>query len=228
MLKKQSTTYKNIIKTALFKAAEFAFFAPKNTLLNLPFPSIRSSVFWMRPDSNYVKLNIDGSAKANLVGAGGLLRDCHGNWVSGFSVFIGYGTSFSAELWGIIKGIQLALSLNIKKLIIETDSLVSQRLILSPDSYTHHPLCSLISNCRFLLTLLEDWKLNHVLREANFCADSLANFGRTSQLHYTVFDTLPSFLHLLFLLEVGMCRRRKKPTCHKPPQAVFSFFSLLV
>lgn len=41
---------------------------------------------WVKPSVNWSKLNTDGSAQGNprLAGGGGLIRDCHGNWISGF------------------------------------------------------------------------------------------------------------------------------------------------
>ena len=148
------------------------------------------------------------------------MRDSNGNWVAGFSAFIGHGNSLTAELWRITKGVELALSLNYKHLIIETDSLVSKNLLTSSAALPHHPLSTLIANCRFLTMQLDDFKIQHVLREANSCVDALANHGRTKQLHFTVFDSLPPFLSLLFhqdYLEVGVIRRPKSLYARKPP-----------
>ena len=41
---------------------------------------------WVKPSVNWSKLNTVGSAQGNprLAGGGGLIRDCHGNWISGF------------------------------------------------------------------------------------------------------------------------------------------------
>ena len=57
----------------------------------------------MKPPVNWVKLNIDGSTLGNLVLAegGGLIRDCHGNWVSSFAKAIGSTLSIAAELWAV-------------------------------------------------------------------------------------------------------------------------------
>ena len=48
-------------------------------------------VRWQVPPDPLIKLNTDGSAIGNLglAGAGGLLRDSSGEWISGFSFHLG-------------------------------------------------------------------------------------------------------------------------------------------
>lgn len=78
----------------------------------------------------------------------------------------------------------------------------------------------MISHCRYVLTLLNDWMLHHILREANFCANALANHGRKLQLQFTVFETLPLILSLLFLhdlVSLGVDKRKQKSLRDKSP-----------
>lgn len=65
-----------------------------NTTVLLP-------VKWIKPHDPFYKLNCDGSAKNSKIGAGGLIRDSNGNWVIGFSKFIGTGQILKAELWRV-------------------------------------------------------------------------------------------------------------------------------
>jgi len=221
VFKKKILNSSQIINLALFNATEFYCNTPHSCSQSSTLTHhTRSSITWQRPPNNFLKLNVDGSAKNNLVGAGGILRDSLGNWVAGFSAFIGFGNSLSAELWGIFKGIELAISLNCKNLIVETDSQVSKNLITTDTSLSHHPFSTLIENCRYLIMQLDDFKIQHVLREGNSCADALTNHGRINQLHLTVFDSLPPFLSLLFLhdlLEIGNIRRSSSSFARKPP-----------
>jgi hypothetical protein len=55
---------------------------------------------WTPPPFGFVKLNSDGSAFENpgSSGAGRVLRDCAGKWLSGFTRHIGVTTFFMAEL----------------------------------------------------------------------------------------------------------------------------------
>jgi hypothetical protein len=78
-----------------------------------------------------------------------------------------------AELWALRIGIEMANQLNIKNVIFEMDSLVVVNMVnlgSSPNAFLqplfHHPGWS-TSVC-------------HVYREANRCADLLANLGHTS------------------------------------------------
>lgn len=38
----------------------------------------------------------------------GLLRECHGRWLGGFSKRIGRSNAFIAELWEVLRGMQMA------------------------------------------------------------------------------------------------------------------------
>ena len=87
-------------------------------------PKEKILIGWKPPSSGFLKLNTDGSALGNpgLTSAGGLIRDSNGNWVRGFSRFIGTTNSFAAELWGLRDGLELAQKLDMAKLIVEVDA----------------------------------------------------------------------------------------------------------
>ncbi|KAL6219553.1 hypothetical protein ACLB2K_007312 [Fragaria x ananassa] len=80
---------------------------------------------WIKPVLGVHKLNVDGSrTRAGDIGAGGIIRDSSGCWCGGFMVNIGAGEVLQAEAWGLFYDIQLALSMKIPKLEIESDSAV--------------------------------------------------------------------------------------------------------
>ncbi|GLT71206.1 hypothetical protein SLA2020_432400 [Shorea laevis] len=81
-------------------------------------------VGWQPPLAGFVKLNTDGSALKNssIAGAGGVFRDEFGNWLCGFSHFVGITTSLSIELWAIHEGLRIAIHRGYSKLLVETDS----------------------------------------------------------------------------------------------------------
>jgi len=64
------------------------------------------AVGWIKPQPLRTKLNTDGSAlgSPSLAGGGGLIRDCHGEWISGFARSIGFTTSFATKLWALGMG----------------------------------------------------------------------------------------------------------------------------
>ncbi|EEF37507.1 conserved hypothetical protein [Ricinus communis] len=54
-----------------------------------------------------MKLDTDGAyycTSTQPAKAGGILRDCYGNWVSGFTVNTGSCSITEAELWGLHQG----------------------------------------------------------------------------------------------------------------------------
>ncbi|XP_030936237.1 uncharacterized protein LOC115961384 [Quercus lobata] len=58
----------------------------------------------------------DSTSKA---GGGGVIRDCHGVWVKGYSRSIGYTTSVFVEWWALRDGLILAIQLGINQLEVE-------------------------------------------------------------------------------------------------------------
>ena len=75
---------------------EFHFLASttKRPLVRVP-----QLIHWQVPPHPYLKLNTDGSALDNpgLAGAGGVLRDHQGRWISGFSARVGLTTNNMAR-----------------------------------------------------------------------------------------------------------------------------------
>ncbi|KAL4392272.1 hypothetical protein AHAS_Ahas03G0328500 [Arachis hypogaea] len=57
-------------------------------------------------------------------GCGGLLRDGREKWIGEFSYFIGHCSAYKAKLWGVAKGLEIAWTMGIRKLVVECDSQV--------------------------------------------------------------------------------------------------------
>lgn len=60
---------------------------------------------WKKPTPLRVELNNDGSTCNGSIGAGGLLRDEHGNWIRGFSSFLGSGSSMLVDVISLNFGV---------------------------------------------------------------------------------------------------------------------------
>ncbi|KAF7802871.1 uncharacterized protein G2W53_041982 [Senna tora] len=90
--------------------------------------------------------------KANTNGEqikkGGLSIDDNGNWVVGFAKFVGSGNAITAELWGIIIGMEAAKSVHCTKLIVETDNCDVISLINDLNLPRSHSLFPLVHKCR--------------------------------------------------------------------------------
>lgn len=69
---------------------------------------VQHQVQWTPPAPCWVCLNIDGSARTNSAGCGGLLRGDQGEWLGGFAKCLGMASAFEAELWGVLEGLKLA------------------------------------------------------------------------------------------------------------------------
>ncbi|GLT73561.1 hypothetical protein SLA2020_454110 [Shorea laevis] len=170
------------------KAAEFwASIIPKDTRI------YQEKCFkWTKPPSNVIKLNTDGSAKGNpgISAAGGIFRDCQGNWKLGYARNIGWSNSLTAELWAIRDGLQLAIMHNFFHIIIESDSLVAIHLLHESPPASHN-LRPLIFDCRELLQQIPKAELKHIVRESNMAADQMAKHGHEIQLDFVIFEDIP-------------------------------------
>ena len=139
---------------------------------------IPREVQWTRPAIGSIKVNVDGSRSKNpsRAGFGGLLRDNVGDWIFGFSGFLGDRDILFAELASIKAGLLAAWQLNYRDVSVETDSIEAWRLVTSPHQPFH--LCgSLLANIKSLLGRLWKVEVVHILREANYCADMMAKIG---------------------------------------------------
>lgn len=58
-----------------------------------------------------------------------MIRDRLGSWIKGFAINMGICSYVRAELWTIVKGIELAWMLVIYKLILELDFMLGVNLI---------------------------------------------------------------------------------------------------
>ncbi|KAF7840012.1 reverse transcriptase [Senna tora] len=145
-----------IAKNCIASAAEFFHVAS-----GLSVPSFDQSVIlninWNPPTVGWWKLNSDGACSGNPgpFAIGGIIRDHFGNWVKGFSGYVGHGTALKAELWAIFCGINLALEQDCNFLWIE-----------------------------YSLQKFSNFKVSHTFREGNQCADRLARLSLLKQEDY--------------------------------------------
>ncbi|CAN1776257.1 Putative ribonuclease H protein At1g65750 [Linum perenne] len=145
---------------------------------------------WRPADEGWFTLNSDGSLylQNNRAAAGGLIRDCGGNYVSSYAINLGSCSIMRAELRGIIEGMKIAWDKGIRRLCIQTDSQAAVLLLTSNDNRPHRHM-SLVE--QFLDWRNRDWEvtIQHVYREANNAADYLANLGHSLVLGSHVFQS---------------------------------------
>ncbi|CAL1354257.1 unnamed protein product [Linum trigynum] len=130
---------------------------------------------WVAPATGWWKLNTDGAAQSNpgMATAGGVLRNCWGDWISGFCSKLGTGSALLAELWGILQGLQLAWRKGAQFLILESDSQSALNLI-EQRSDPVHPYSMILGAIRRMIA--QSWvvQLVHTYRERNRVTDWLS------------------------------------------------------
>nr|POE64125.1 putative ribonuclease h protein [Quercus suber]POF10141.1 putative ribonuclease h protein [Quercus suber] len=94
---KDHITRTSLMTEAFAKASEFAYLGLNDKVRHSIIPI---QVQWFPPPNNWFKLNSDGSSMGNLgkAGEGGIIRNSHRDWVSGYARAIGYTTSVIAEV----------------------------------------------------------------------------------------------------------------------------------
>jgi ribonuclease HI len=149
-------------------------------------------VAWKAPPNGWCALNTDGAAKEQMkqAGCGGVLRDAEGRWIEGFAKYLGHTSAYMTELWGVYEGLQLARRRNIEKVEVQIDS---QVLVHNLQNGHNGNIveCALMQRVKSLLELSWEVRITHVFREANRCADVLANIGSEGQHGIVFFDNPP-------------------------------------
>ncbi|CAN1192031.1 Putative ribonuclease H protein At1g65750, partial [Linum perenne] len=109
---------------------------------------------------------LTNTERNNRAAAGGIIRDCGGNYVSSYAINLGSCSIMRAELRGIIEGMKIAWDKGIRRLCIQTDSQAAVLLLTSNDGrlYRHMSLVE-----QFLDWRNRDWEvlIQHVYCEAN-------------------------------------------------------------
>nr|POE80174.1 putative ribonuclease h protein [Quercus suber] len=140
--------------------------------------ALRIALGWTKPQLLRTKLNTDRLALGSpgLAGGGGIIKDCHGEWISGFARSIGFTISFAAEFWALRDGLMLCLRLGLNAVEVEVDasSIVS---LLANATETNSEIASLVDDCRDMLKSIPQARIKHYYKEGNKCADRLARLG---------------------------------------------------
>ncbi|KAF4379335.1 hypothetical protein F8388_013553 [Cannabis sativa] len=146
------------------------------TLTKVPRKLQIDEVSWFPPPQNFIKINTDGAAKgrSNEASCGGVFRDCNGTILGAFSSFLGNKTSLEAELYGVIKAINIACANQWHCVWLEVDSILTLSMIAN--NKTDVPITI---REEWLKTLQQIQTMNliysHIYREGNQVADLLAN-----------------------------------------------------
>ena len=125
-----------------------------------------------------VELFVDGAADmhSGTAGIGGVFFR-NGEELYSFSEFIGSRTNNEAEYEALIRGIKEAHNLNMSSINIFADSQLVVRQITGEYKVKNERMKPLHKQALELLDKLENWNIEHVLRDKNTRADTLSKSG---------------------------------------------------
>ena len=94
----------------------------------------------------------------------------------GFTRKIDKANSFLTEMWALRDGLLLCNQLNLNAVMVKLDAKALVDTLKNP-SYANTIVSSLFDDRRRLAAQIPHLSIKHIYREANKCADRLANLG---------------------------------------------------
>jgi ribonuclease HI len=129
------------------------------------------------PPENYLVAHTDGGARGNPgpAGYGVVIQDSQGNKVAGLSQYLGRQTNNFAEYQALIAALEYAVEHGPKALKVISDSELLVRQIKGIYKVKEPTLRDLHARASHLISQLDWFNIEHVLRGHNREADDLAN-----------------------------------------------------
>lgn len=177
IFKKSPPSSSKVIHVAQAIGRDFAIANPKkDTSKRIK----ESNIKWKPPDQDFFKLNFDGSVITNHSAAiGFIIRDIDGCPIVACAK---KATSFhvpTTEAIALREGLCLARQRNFSKIQVEGDSKLIIDCVLNKCSVPWR-LKVLVKDIQLLASHFQNIQFTHILREANFTADAIANLGHCS------------------------------------------------
>ncbi|KAL0303262.1 UNVERIFIED_CONTAM: putative ribonuclease H protein [Sesamum radiatum] len=170
----QNLCRSNIWKPEHLKGDAFAV-----GLLKLKIPETQNyqnckTVYWLKPDPGWVKLNTNGASKGNpgLAGAGGNVREYEGKVIFAFSEPIGLTNNMVAEMHVVLRGLGICLKKGFSKVWLELDALYIIHLISKQVRGAWY-IQNMLQHIQYLQQM--EVRISHIFREENQAADYFAN-----------------------------------------------------
>jgi ribonuclease HI len=105
--------------------------------------------------------------------------------------------AFIAEMWGVFEGLRYVRRMGFTKVELNVDSIAVVQVI-KKGSLQSGPGSTLAKQIWRMLALDWEVEVNYVYREANKCADVLANMGCNLDYSIRIFYSCPSLIAELF------------------------------
>ncbi len=124
-------------------------------------------------------IHTDGASRGNPgeAGIGVAIFDKHYHLLEELCKFIGESTNNVAEYQAMILAAQKAVAYNARRVTFKTDSELLVRQLSGAYRVKSQNILPLYHELTILLGKIPEWKIQHVRREENVCADALANQG---------------------------------------------------
>lgn len=128
---------------------------------------------------NELIIHTDGASRGNpgKAGIGVAIFDKGYNLIEEVCSFIGNATNNVAEYKAMILATQKAIDHNAKNVLFKTDSELLVKQLNGIYRVKNPNIQPLYAELAALLSKIPAWKVQHVYREENACADTLANRG---------------------------------------------------
>ncbi|KAH1120635.1 hypothetical protein J1N35_003795 [Gossypium stocksii] len=142
-------------------------------------------------DNTRVCLSMEGVVvrDTGYAAARGATRDNEGNWIVGFTRFLGVCSPFEAEVWGILEGILILLNKGYRLILILNDNLeVVQTL---SDLNLENSGISVFRKTQRIIKAEGVWKIKHIPRSLNLVTNSLAKLSLNWKSTLQVFNEPP-------------------------------------
>lgn len=128
-------------------------------------------------------IHIDGGARGNPgpAGAGVVIADDDGTPMHEAGYFLGRATNNVAEYQGLVRALEQAAAMGVRRLTLRSDSQLLVRQLTGEYRVKSAELRPLFERVQSLLRRFEGWSIEHVPREGNTRADALANRAMDAQ-----------------------------------------------
>ncbi|XP_055834881.1 uncharacterized protein LOC129903372 [Solanum dulcamara] len=140
---------------------------------NLPIRRPFRYCTWRKPEPGWIKLNTDGSIDRKRAGLGGLLRDYEGVAICACVSEVPCDDIFLVELLAIWRGLTLAVSIGIKRIWVESDSMSAVKAINKQQPH-NQKAASCLQHIWKMLNKFQKYQVTHSWRETNRAADYLS------------------------------------------------------
>ncbi|XP_042939486.1 uncharacterized protein LOC122274515 [Carya illinoinensis] len=158
---------------------------------------------WQVPPHGFYKLNVDAALFFDLkkAGVGGVLRDERGEMVLAMSkAEHELHDPESVELVAILRGLQFILQLGIRKIVLESDSLLMvEALKANQDSLSLQG--NMLKEVKNMMNCFEEKKVQHVCRSGNQVAHTLAKHAWSIPDVELWMGLVPAFLSQVYWLD---------------------------